>query len=894
MLLALLAVVLTAPTPSLERDFPKAQLSVRPGEATVSTVIGLDAPFPVISEEAARAFLSRYAGAFGLGPEDTLVLLERAGDAKLTTLRFERRTSGTRVHEASLVLTFAGPRLVMIHAGPRVPPASGAWVVPFTAAREHLPAANTVEKAWVRSGDALRPAWLLTQTLADGAAEEVSVDAQTGAVLQRRQVRWSVDGRVFDFSPARSQAALCSQAPDAGYTSCAAAAVRTLGNLGSGATSLSGPRAVARNCQGQQSSTTCLPRAVPDMAGVFDYPPDLTTSSMDRFGEVMAYYQADRFSTWLDTLSPPFQSRGGLGVVDVFTNIGGYEGGFFAASGPFNRFGVRLGQGPLADWAYDGDVLWHELGHGLVERTSRFSFYTRDAQGLQGDPGSLNEGTADCVSLAFKGSPQLGETVGSRLLEAGQTTVPYLRTVENRRMCQISSIDGTTLALGGRVGEIHADGVIWGSFFWALRQRLASVPTTGLCTTCNAADVVLARALESLGSGASFVDATLAVQQVTASLFGAQAAQLVGCMSCEWDMAGCGDRTRIVFPNETHEALLIDAASGSIGGVTPATFQYALATPANTTVYFNRFAIESGSLTLLARFNQKIGWTSTSHNATHTITAQAQTLPPQAGAGTWYLQGAHDGAEIRRFGFRVNFLPAGNTTTRPAPNALSCTLGGTFPAGCACAPQCAGKQCGSDGCGGTCGTCPSGQSCSLSSQCGCAPQCGGKQCGPDGCGGSCGTCAGATSCSASGTCACVPSCAGKTCGDDGCGGSCGDCAAGTSCNGGTGQCVSGANPCESKQCGPDGAGGSCGNCPLDFSCTAQGSCTASVDGCGAKLCGPDGQGGSCGTCDALEHCTENGTCVRDSDPVGGCGCSDGAALIPGLLLFALLRRRRAA
>jgi MYXO-CTERM domain-containing protein len=38
--------------------------------------------------------------------------------------------------------------------------------------------------------------------------------------------------------------------------------------------------------------------------------------------------------------------------------------------------------------------------------------------------------------------------------------------------------------------------------------------------------------------------------------------------------------------------------------------------------------------------------------------------------------------------------------------------------GCACTPQCSGKQCGDDGCGGSCGNCGSGESCdSTSSTC---------------------------------------------------------------------------------------------------------------------------------------------------------------------------------
>ena len=35
------------------------------------------------------------------------------------------------------------------------------------------------------------------------------------------------------------------------------------------------------------------------------------------------------------------------------------------------------------------------------------------------------------------------------------------------------------------------------------------------------------------------------------------------------------------------------------------------------------------------------------------------------------------------------------------------------PLDCACEPACAGKECGSDGCGGSCGTCPTGNSCQM-------------------------------------------------------------------------------------------------------------------------------------------------------------------------------------
>ena len=60
--------------------------------------------------------------------------------------------------------------------------------------------------------------------------------------------------------------------------------------------------------------------------------------------------------------------------------------------------------------------------------------------------------------------------------------------------------------------------------------------------------------------------------------------------------------------------------------------------------------------------------------------------------------------------------------------------------------------------------------------------CAGKACGPDGCGGSCGDCGEGSVCTA-GHCSCASDCAGKVCGDDGCGGSCGACGAGLQCVG---------------------------------------------------------------------------------------------------------------
>ena len=93
-----------------------------------------------------------------------------------------------------------------------------------------------------------------------------------------------------------------------------------------------------------------------------------------------------------------------------------------------------------------------------------------------------------------------------------------------------------------------------------------------------------------------------------------------------------------------------------------------------------------------------------------------------------------------------------------------------------CTPQCDGKECGDNGCGGQCGMCGEGKRCNISTfVCECLPNCDGKTCGDDGCGRTC-KCqnAGDVCNPETKICECVPNCGGKVCGSDGCGGKCGE------------------------------------------------------------------------------------------------------------------------
>ncbi len=169
-----------------------------------------------------------------------------------------------------------------------------------------------------------------------------------------------------------------------------------------------------------------------------------------------------------------------------------------------------------------------------------------------------------------------------------------------------------------------------------------------------------------------------------------------------------------------------------------------------------------------------------------------------------------------------------------------------------CVPQCSGKECGDNGCGGFCGLCPANKSCT-DGQCGCDDSCTTRECGNNDCGNSCGECTGGAVCDPEGRC-CNRDCAGKTCGDDGCGGSCGTC--------------TGANVCIQGQCGVDSGLG----CIIRTqSCTNDGDCTGVEDVCRAPpkmACSrPVSDCGSETTvCKSLRECWKS--CSTDADCAG--------------------------
>jgi hypothetical protein len=226
---------------------------------------------------------------------------------------------------------------------------------------------------------------------------------------------------------------------------------------------------------------------------------------------------------------------------------------------------------------------------------------------------------------------------------------------------------------------------------------------------------------------------------------------------------------------------------------------------------------------------------------------------PSGGGGGYYPPDPDGGTmQVCTPGATVACACAGSSSGVQTCNSVGTGLGacmgcqptGTPDAG-TCTPNCAGRTCGDNGCGGMCGACPMGQTCSAGGTCAavmtCQPSCGGRMCGPDGCGGSCGTCPGGGSCNPmTGTC-CTPNCAGRSCGPDGCGGTCGTCTGSLACDSVRGTCTPTCTPtCAGRNCGLNSCGtGSCGTCAVGQSCSPSGVCQSACFAAPGDACVSD-------------------------------------------------------
>ncbi len=211
-------------------------------------------------------------------------------------------------------------------------------------------------------------------------------------------------------------------------------------------------------------------------------PPETPVIDSDAFAEVMMYHHLQRIHDYfqglgLTDLDHPLPALVNLQVYlplcDTWSAFGNAlftpEGSFtYAIEFDFDidEPAIMFGQTATKDFAYEADVISHEYTHAMVGSTRLNAIFV-DEQGLNNLPGALNEAYADYFATSLADESVIGNYA--------------LNAVEGLTVC------GVPLSVSGNLqrdltadrrcpddltAEVHADGEIFASALWAIREAL--------------------------------------------------------------------------------------------------------------------------------------------------------------------------------------------------------------------------------------------------------------------------------------------------------------------------------------------------------------------------------------------------------------------------------------
>ncbi|GAB4205612.1 MAG: hypothetical protein OHK0013_21610 [Sandaracinaceae bacterium] len=330
---------------------------------------------------------------------------------------------------------------------------------------------EAAEPRWASDGVRITPAWAFDVAGVSLAQRmRVVVGIAPLAVLRVEDRVLDVRGRVYARNPVS----------DDGVT-----VDVELAPLTDSAT-LTGAGFTVRSCDVQPSGA-CEPvaRAVPDAAGDFLLTPD-PGSWEDGFAEVMAFHHANLAA---DRLERDHGFRWRCAIDDsmwIYTNFAeaprvAYPNAAFV-QGTRDRCGYLLFGQASTDFAYDADVVYHELGHAVTDQLAGVVGFAVDSLGMHYQPLGINEGTSDYWAATIQGDPRVGESL--------------MGLDGFGRSAALREIDGGLRCPDDLVGQAHFDGRIWSGAFWTLREELGAEKIDALVYTTIA----------SIGSAPDFAD----------------------------------------------------------------------------------------------------------------------------------------------------------------------------------------------------------------------------------------------------------------------------------------------------------------------------------------------------------------------------------------------------
>ena len=327
-----------------------------------------------------------------------------------------------------------------------------------------------------------------------------------------------------------------------------------------------------------------------------------------------------------------------------------FDNAFFAPAGALAGYpdgdAIVFGQGTAGDFAYDGDVVYHEFGHALMHTVAPdLAFAFIDRYGFNPMPGGMHEGYADLMTMFVTDDPEIGEYAG------GMFDLPAIRNIDNDVRCP-----------EGLVGETHIDSLPLTGAMWQARLAVATSADAKRCF-----DEAVFAAQQTFTEFEDFETAAAkTVVEIEAAL-GADAAATVESIFAERGLNGCNKR---VVDGRANKSLMLVGTNGQGGGPSvipaPVQFSYDLPGGADTlsidiesvTVYIPAGLGGEPALEILLKKDEEIHWTidensiSSDHTAAIPVDVDPETGVATATfqgsleAGTYYAQLTVDGGSL--------------------------------------------------------------------------------------------------------------------------------------------------------------------------------------------------------------------------------------------------------
>lgn len=213
-----------------------------------------------------------------------------------------------------------------------------------------------------------------------------------------------------------------------------------------------------------------------------------------------------------------------------------------------------FGQSGTADFAYDGNVVYHEYTHSVVKDVAALQDGTAVTEfGPDTAPGAMNEGLSDYFAAVLSGDACIGELTAAALTD--QTCLRDLSTTTKRCPEDI-------------VGEVHTDSEPFSAALWAARTAFGEQAKTF--------DRAVFAALRRAGPQPTFADFASYLQDEATSL-GLSAATLRtaldqhNVLSCEYVLP--------LVEKAKSGALVVPAREAQHGDFMPGYMQYKLEVP---------------------------------------------------------------------------------------------------------------------------------------------------------------------------------------------------------------------------------------------------------------------------------------------------------------------------